>query len=305
MPADADLLANIPFFQPLDDDEREAIAQVLEEVRIPAGQTVFELGDPGDALYVIRSGIVEVFIKDDTGTRIVLEVDGPGDFFGEISLLHPGPRTGTALVVHEMVALRVDHEDLERCLRFHPDMALDILAVVGARLRDINTRLSHTASRNVNDQMADTRSAVQRVADWIATFSGSIPFLLINAGLFLIWIVVNTNLVPGVRAFDPFPFGLLTMAVSLEAIFLSIFVLISQNRQAAKDRVRSDIEYDVNLKAELEIAHLHEKVDDMNADVLAHIHALERKLDGRLDPAPITSDGTIQTGDGPHPGRGA
>ena len=292
MPTDAALLATISFFKPLDDAERAAIAQVLEEVRVPAGQTVFELGDPGDALYVIRSGVVEVSIKDDTGTRIVLEVDGPGDFFGEISLLHPGPRTGTALVIRDMEALRVDHEDLERCLRHHPAMALDIMAVVGARLRDTNTRLRHTASRNVNDQMADTRSTVQRVADWIAGFSGSIPFLLINAGLFLIWIVVNTNLVPGVRAFDPFPFGLLTMAVSLEAIFLSIFVLISQNRQAAKDRVRSDIEYDVNLKAELEIAHLHEKVDDMNADLLAHLHALAAKIEGQRDAAPAM----IETG---------
>ncbi len=290
MPTDMDLLATIPFFKPLDDAERAAIAQVLEEVRVPAGQTVFELGDPGDALYVIRSGIVEIFIKDDTGTRIVLEVDGPGDFFGEISLLHPGPRTGTALVTRNMEALRVDHEDLERCLRYHPDMALDILAIVGARLRDTNTRLRHTASRNVNDQMADTRSPAQRVADWIATFSGSIPFLLLNAGIFLVWIVVNTNLVPGVRVFDPFPFGLLTMAVSLEAIFLSIFVLISQNRQAAKDRVRSDIEYDVNLKAELEIAHLHEKVDDTKADILAHLHALKAKLDGSHDAAPAIAE---------------
>ncbi|MDQ6603026.1 MAG: DUF1003 domain-containing protein [Chloroflexota bacterium] len=296
MPADTALLANIPFFQSLDDDERAAIAQVLEEVRVPAGQTVFELGDPGDALYVIRSGEVEVSIKDDTGTRIVLEVDGPGDFFGEISLLHPGPRTGTALVIRDMAALRVDHEDLERCLRHHPDMALDIMAVVGARLRDTNTRLRHTASRNVNDQMPDTRSAVQRSADWIAMYSGSIPFLTINVAIFFAWIIVNTNLVPGVRAFDPFPFGLLTMAVSLEAIFLSIFVLISQNRQAAKDRVRSDIEYDVNLKAELEIAHLHEKVDDMNADVLAHIHALECKLDGRLDPTSMIAEDTHRDG---------
>ncbi len=291
MPADAALLANIPFFQTLDDNEREAIAHVLEEVRIAAGHVVFELGDPGDALYVIRTGIVEVFIKDDTGTRIVLEVDGPNDFFGEISLFHPGPRTATAVVIRDMEALRVDRDDLERCLSHHPTMALDLLEVVGARLRDTSTRLRHTASRNVNDQMVDTRSTLQRIADWIAEFSGSIPFLLINASLFLIWIVVNTNLVPGVHAFDPFPFGLLTMAVSLEAIFLSIFVLISQNRQAAKDRVRSDIEYDVNLKAELEIAHLHEKVDDMNADVLAHIHALERKLDGRLDAVPTTVEG--------------
>jgi CRP/FNR family cyclic AMP-dependent transcriptional regulator len=283
MPTDAALLANLPFFQPLDDAERAAIAPTLEEVHFPAGHVIFEIGDPGDALYVIRSGEVEVFIKDDTGTRIVLELDGQDDFFGEISLLHPGPRTATALVTRDVEALRVDRDDLERCLEHHPTMALDLLEVVGARLRDVNTRLRHTASRNVNDQMADTRSTVQRVADWIAEFSGSITFLLINAGLFLIWIVVNTDLVPGVAAFDPFPFGLLTMAVSLEAIFLSIFVLISQNRQAAKDRVRADIEYDVNLKAELEIAQLHEKIDDMNADVLAHVHNLETGLNRRLD----------------------
>lgn len=278
MPTDASLLANIPFFQPLDDTERAAIAQMLEEVRVPAGQSVFALGDPGDALYVIRSGEVEVFIKDDTGARIVLEVDGPGDFFGEISLLNPGPRTATAFVLRDMEALRVDREDLERCVRQHPEIALDILTVVGGRLREINNRLRHTASRNVNDQIPDNRSGAQRAADWIAEFSGSIPFLLINFSLFFVWIIVNTGLIPGVRAFDPFPFGLLTMAVSLEAIFLSIFVLISQNRQAAKDRVRSDIEYDVNLKAELEVAHLHEKMDDMNADMLARFEALQASI---------------------------
>lgn len=283
MPTDATLLANIPFFKPLDDDERAEIAQTLEEVHFPAGHVIFEIGDPGDALYVIRTGQAEVFIKDDTGTRIVLEVDGPDDFFGEISLLHPGPCIGTALVTREMDALRVDRDDLERILQHHPTMALDILEVVGVRLRDVNTRLRHTASRNVNDQMVDTRSTIQRVADWIAEFSGSIAFLAVNAALFLIWIVVNTSLVPGVHAFDPFPFGLLTMAVSLEAIFLSIFVLISQNRQAAKDHIRADIEYDVNLKAELEIAQLHEKVDDMNADVLAHVHKLELGMNRRLD----------------------
>lgn len=103
-------------------------------------------------------------------------------------------------------------------------------------------------------------------------------FLLLNMSIFFAWIVINMNLVPGIRAFDPFPFGLLTMAVSLEAIFLSIFVLISQNRQAAKDRIRSDIEYDVNLKAELEIAQLHEKVDDMQGDLLTRLSELEAHL---------------------------
>jgi len=278
MPTDATLLASIPFFAPMDEEERAALAAVLEAVHMPAGQVVFEYGDPGDALYVIRAGAVEVFIKDDTGTRIVMETDGPGDFFGEVSLLHPGPRTATAVVIRDLEALRVDRDDLNQCLQYHPTLALDLLSVVGGRLRDTSNRLRHTASRNVNDQMPDTRSGVQRAADWIAAFSGSIPFLLLNLGIFLVWITVNTNLVPGIRAFDPFPFGLLTMAVSLEAIFLSIFVLISQNRQAAKDRIRSDIEYDVNLKAELEVAQLHEKVDDLQCDLLARLSELEAHL---------------------------
>lgn len=153
-----------------------------------------------------------------------------------------------------------------------------MLSIVGGRLRDTSNRLRHTASRNVNDQIPDARSGVQRAADWIAEFSGSMSFLLLNMSIFFAWIVINMNLVPGIRAFDPFPFGLLTMAVSLEAIFLSIFVLISQNRQAAKDRIRSDIEYDVNLKAELEIAQLHEKVDDMQGDLLTRLSELEAHL---------------------------
>mgnify|MGYP001579051718 FL=1 len=104
----------------------------------------------------------------------------------------------------------------------------------------------------------------------------------VNAAMFLIWITANILLasgaVPGAHAFDPFPFGLLTMAVSLEAIFLSIFVLLAQNLQAAKDHIRSDIEYQVNLKAELEVAQLHEKVDDLHAEVLARLHNLEKAL---------------------------
>jgi CRP/FNR family cyclic AMP-dependent transcriptional regulator len=278
MPVDPALIASMPFFRSFGDDERSALADVVDVVHIPAGKTVFNVGDPGDAMYIVRSGAAETFITDNTGNRIVLSTVQPGDFFGEIALLHPGPRTATVTVTKDLEALRMDRNDLEHALRLQPTIALDLLAVVGARLRDTNMRLRHTASRNVNDEFPDNRTVIQKAADWIAEFSGSIPFFLINAGFFFVWIVINTGLVPGVKAFDPFPFGLLTMSVSLEAIFLSIFVLIAQNRQAAKDRVRSDIEYDVNLKAELEIAYLHEKLDAMNADVLARLDRVQRRL---------------------------
>jgi uncharacterized membrane protein len=121
-------------------------------------------------------------------------------------------------------------------------------------------------SRDINEQTEDTRTKVMKIADWISEFSGSLPFLFLHLGIFFVWIVLNAGPLArtAVGGWDAFPFGLLTMVVSLEAIFLSVFVLLSQNRQVARDRVRNDIEYQVNLKAELEIGHLHEKVDELH-----------------------------------------
>jgi uncharacterized membrane protein len=119
---------------------------------------------------------------------------------------------------------------------------------------------------------------LERITDAIAAFSGSLAFLALHIVWFLIWIGLNT--IPGLMSFDPLPFGLLTMCVSLEAIFLSVIVLLSQNRQAAKDRIRTDIEYDVNLKAELEVSHLHEKVDQLQAALLTRLQQIEVRLQG-------------------------
>jgi uncharacterized membrane protein len=283
---DAALLAQVPFFQLLDDEERNFLAGELDVVRFPQGHMVFTYGDPGDALFVIKSGEVEVFFKDDTGERIVLETAREGDFFGELSLLDGGPRTASVVVTKDVEALRVDRNDLDHLLRLHPEAALELLTAMGKRMRVTAELLRHTASRNVNEVAEDNRTVIQKSADWIAEFSGSIAFLMIHIVLFFVWIIMNVgNGVPGIAMFDPFPFGLLTMCVSLEAIILSVFVLLSQNRQVAKDRVRSDIEYDVNLKAELEIAHLHEKMDRLTSEVLARLGKIE-KTTSSLKPAP-------------------
>jgi uncharacterized membrane protein len=153
---------------------------------------------------------------------------------------------------------------------------MELLTATGRRLRETNEKLRRTASRNVNVETEDKRSAVMKVADWISEFSGSLEFLFIHIGLFFLWIVLNSGPLARFGGFDPFPYGLLTMCVSLEAIILSVFVLLSQNRQVARDRVRNDIEYDVNLKAELEIAHLHEKFDHLHAEVLQRLTNIER-----------------------------
>jgi CRP/FNR family cyclic AMP-dependent transcriptional regulator len=282
MPADAALLTEIPFFHFLDESERVTLAAQLEEVQMPEGQVLFNYGEPGDCLYVIRSGKAEVFFKDDTGTRIVLEIAGSGDVVGELSLLDGGPRTASVVVTEAMDALRLDRSDLDQFLRRHPAAAIDLLSTLGRRLRVSAERLRHTASRNVNVEAEDKRTTVQKVADWIADFSGSIPFLVLHVAFFAGWILLNVPGIPGAPMFDPFPYGLLTMVVSLEAIFLSVFVLLSQNRQAAKERIRGDIEYEVNIKAEMEVAHLHEKVDLLNAnaaDTAARMRRLERLLE--------------------------
>jgi uncharacterized membrane protein len=281
MPTDAALLAEVPFFQFLDDQEREELSKQLDVVEFQAGQTIFSYGDPGDSLYVIRRGEVEIFFKDDTGARILLETGNHGSLFGELSLLDGGPRTATAVVTSDMEALRLDRADLDTFLRKHPAAALDLLAAMGRRLRFSAEKLRHTASRNVNEEVEDKRTKVERTADWIAEFSGSITFLMIHVVLFAVWILLNVEWVPSAPMFDPFPFGLLTMVVSLEAIILSVFVLLSQNRQAAKDRVRGDIEYDVNLKAELEVSHLHEKLDRLTAENAAYFDRLQKMLEKR------------------------
>jgi CRP/FNR family cyclic AMP-dependent transcriptional regulator len=276
-----ELLAEVPFLQFLDDKDRAALAADLDVVHFPAGQVLFNYGDPGDSLYVIRSGEVEVFFKDDTGARIVLDTARAGDVFGELSLLDGGPRTASVVATHDLEALRVNRANLDHFLRRHPEATLDLLTAMGRRLRATSEKLRHTASRNVNEEIEDNRTTVQKTADWIAEFSGSITFLVLHIVVFTAWIVLNLGWIPAVPVFDPFPYGLLTMSVSLEAIFLSVFVLLSQNRQVAKDRIRSDIEYDVNLKAELEVAHLHEKVDHLTAETARRLSAIEQALGRR------------------------
>lgn len=274
MPADAALLAEVPLFHLLDDEERAALAAHLDVVTFPAGHIVFNYGEPGDAMYVVRSGEAELSFRNDTGEKIVLEQVTEGDFFGELAFLDGGARSATVLVTAPMEALLMDRQDLELFLKKHPHAAMDLLTALGKRLRKTSEILRHTATRNVNEETEDKRTVVQKAADWIAEFSGSIPFLLLHLGLFAGWIVWNTQLPERMR-FDPYPFNFLTMCVSLEAIFLSVFVLLSQNRQAAKDRVRADIEYDVNLRAELEIAELHNKLDKFQAATLARLEQIQ------------------------------
>lgn len=283
MPSDVGMLAGIKIFDLLDEDDRIALADVIDYEKLPEGQTLFQAGEPGESLFLVRSGEVELYIKDTAGQKIVLHVARAGDMFGELSLLDTGPRTATAVALTDTELLVLDRDDLLLLFQKKPDAALHMLAAISGMTRKADELLRTRVSRNVNEEVQVHSTPLQKAADGIAWFSGSMPFLLINFIWFATWIALNTLILPvdpvtKERGFDPFPFGLLTMIVSLEAIFLSCFVLISQNRQTEKDRVRSDIEYEVNIKAELEIAHLHEKTDRLYEDMLARFARLEKTL---------------------------
>ena len=280
MPCDAEMLAGVELFEHLGDEDRVSLAKVVDLRRLDAGATLFNTGDPGESLYIVRSGEVELYIRDTTGQKIVLTVASTNEIFGELALLDNKPRTATAIALVDTELLELDREDLVLLFQKTPAAALRLLAAMGHMTRKADELLRTRVSRNVNEEVEERLSTFQRIADWISWFSGSMAFLLVNAAWFATWIALNT-LPLGIRAFDPYPFGLLTMIVSLEAIFLSCFVLLSQNRQAEKDRVRSDIEYAINVKAELEVAHLHEKTDQIYSEMMDRFVKLEKLMGPR------------------------
>lgn len=277
MRCDAAMLAGVELFEHLGEDDRARLAESIRAKVLKAGEVLFRTGDPGEALFIVLDGEIELFIRDNAGQKIPLTIAGPGQLFGELALLDRGPRTATAEALTDSELLSLSRDDLVALFQKTPTAALHLLAGMGKMTRKADELIRTRVSRNVNEEVVEKSTVLEKIADGISWFSGSMPFLFLNAAWFAIWIAVNT-LPLGIEPFDPFPFGLLTMILSIEAIFLSCFVLISQNRQAAKDRVRSDIEYEINIKAELEVAHLHEKTDRLHSEMLERFVQLERAV---------------------------
>jgi CRP/FNR family transcriptional regulator, cyclic AMP receptor protein len=276
MPCDPTYLAYIKMFELLNEDDRLALAKVIDEEKVSEGQALFQAGDPGDSLFIVQSGEIELFIKDTAGQKIVLATTSEGDMFGELAMLDSGPRTATAVAVKDSDVLVLDRDDLVLLFQRKPEAALHMLAALSGLTRKADELLRTRVSRNLNEEIMERTNILQRIADWLAWFSGSMPFLITHSIWFITWIALNRFILNA--PFDGYPFGLLTMIVSLEAIFLACFVLISQNRQAQKDKVRADIEYEVNIKAELEVAHLHEKTDRIYENMMARFAKLESQL---------------------------
>ena len=262
VPIDPQVLRQAAAFQLLDDDELAELTAHVDEPSFAAGQLIFQAGDPGGAMHVVLTGRVEVFVLDADRRRVSLHEFGPGEIFGELSLFDGEPRSASVVALEPTRTFLIDRADLERLFARKPHAALDVLTVMSRRLRKTDLLLSRRVSRNSNEVLDQKATLGDRVADGVARFGGSWAFMFSFAGILLAWVSVNSVLLLGrPQPFDPYPFILLNLFLSMLAAIQAPVIMMSQNRQDAKDRVRSELDYQVNLKAELEIMQLHEKFD--------------------------------------------
>lgn len=255
-----DCIKKLSFFQDLTGQQIDDIAAGLVDIRFHEGQTIFSQNEEGDSLYILTEGKIELYIHDYAGDKIVLKVVEPGDYFGELAALGGGNRTATASALEPSVCYELTRNQLLDFLHRKPNAAIEILASLSKAISVTNTMLSNRISRNTDHEAAE-ESQGSRTVQAFASLSGSFPFFLLNTLWVGFWILWNLEWIPGSKAFDPYPFGLLTCVVSLEAVFLAILILMSLARQSMRNRIHNEIEYEVSLKSELEIASLHQKVD--------------------------------------------
>jgi CRP/FNR family transcriptional regulator, cyclic AMP receptor protein len=256
------MIGEVPIFELLDPEEREALAQMMDCRDYKDGQTIFHYGDAGGEIFILRNGRVELFVESNDGEKIILAENEHGDVIGELSFLDGGPRTATAVCREDTQVLTMHRERLLDFIDKHPHAAMDLLTVVGRRLRTTDDLLRTRVSRNLNVEEQERMTFGQRVADKVATFGGSWPFIFIFGAVMLVWVILNSTALFS-RHFDPYPYILLNLFLSMIAAIQAPVIMMSQNRQAAKDRLKGDLDYEVNLKAELEVAQLHRKVDNL------------------------------------------
>ncbi len=273
MATDAALLADVGFFKFLDEDERAVLSQQIEQRTFPAGTTIFREGDPGGIMYVIRSGKVDLWLYDEDHQRVVLATFEEGEFFGELSLLDQESRSATATTVTETEVLVIDRLDLRLLFAQKPDAALDVVSALGNRLRLTSNIVRSRAARNANEVIEERLTVGDRMADKLAAFGGSWKFILTFGALLITWMIFNSITA---QPFDPFPFILLNLVLSSLAALQAPVIMMSQNRADIKDRIRGELDYRVNVKAETEIADLHAKLDELRTDLMREIELAAR-----------------------------
>lgn len=274
MACDPETLKNVTLFELLDHDELAVLAAQVERREFTPPQRIYRMGEPGGKAYVMVSGKVRLTTIDEDQQEVVLSEPEAGELFGLASMLEETPHQTTAVVVEPAVCIEIDRHDLEMLLRSKPHAGLDLMTVLGRHVHAAHNLVRTRAMRNVNEIIEEQTTFGQRIADRVASFGGSWSFILSFGAVLIIYTLVNTA---GPRIWDPYPFILLNLFLSMLAAIQAPVIMMSQNRQDVKDRVRGEMDFEVNRRSEIAIhdlarrlQHLTDQVDDMAEELRAH-----------------------------------
>jgi CRP/FNR family cyclic AMP-dependent transcriptional regulator len=263
-----DTLRNVPLFESLDDEAARKLCQLLQSIDCKAKTSLFRAGDQGDAFYLIERGKVRICVQTTDGRQITLTELSRGDFFGEMALLLDGQRRSADAIVAEDARLAVlSREHFLSFVRSSPDVALELLTALANRLRHTDELLRRSATRNLNVEEAARLTFADRASDIIAEFGGSWKFIIAAVLFFNVWVLINTWLLTN-NGFDPYPYLLLSTAINMLAVLQAPIILMSQNRQSHKDRLRAEIDYQINLRNELALNEIIERLKTLERDCL-------------------------------------
>ena len=260
-------LRSVPLFSSLDDHAATALRRLLGLEHRAAGTVLFRAGDGGDRMYLIEAGRVRIHLRDAGGEDLTLAELSGGDFFGEMAILDGKPRSAQATVTEDARLAVLSREDFHGFVRGAPEVALRMLGAVTERLRHTDELLRTRVSRNLNEVEEGQRTLADRMADAISDLSGSWKFLLGTFAFIVLWVVYN-SLIRREQGFDPYPYSFMDVINGAIAALLTPIILISQNRQDDKDRLRADLDYQVNLKNELTLAEIMRRIDVIESERL-------------------------------------
>jgi len=267
-----ELLKAIPLFESLETEDLSALAHKLRGVNVGSGHSVFAQGDEGDAMYVIEDGAVDI-VAGSGKQKVILRSLIKQQYFGELSLLDGAPRSATAVASRETHLLALDRDDFVAFIKRRPEAALAIMHEVGERMRATNELMTRTVTINVLEEEDKKLTMGERVADMVAAFGGSWPFIFMFGGFMAVWMLWN-SLMHEPLAFDPLPFMFLNLFLSTLAALQAPIIMMSQNRQSTKDKALAVNDYQVNLKNEVSI----DKILRDQAEVLQRLTTLEQRL---------------------------
>src|SRR5881398_3893016 len=262
-----DTLRQVPLFESLDNEAAAKLCDLLETLDCKADTFLFHAGEPGNAMYLIERGKVRICVQAIDGHEVTLTELGRGDFFGELVLLDGQRRSADARVAEDARLAVLSRDHFLSFMRSNPNVALEMLTALANRLRRTDELLRHSVTRNVNVEEAAQLTLSDRAADIIAEFGGSWKFILAAVLFFNLWVLINSLLLTR-GGFDPYPYLLLSTGINMLAVLQAPIILMSQNRQSHKDRLRSEIDYQVNLKNELALNEIIERLKALERDYL-------------------------------------